>query len=597
MDKNERAALDAYRKERKERIAKQAKSNSKKSHGVGGNSKVIDKVVSIIISVVLVVAIVAGTLSYAGIPQRMIKAVSIDGTSYSMAELSCYYMQMFTNTLNTAYSYDQQYGEGYGKMLTGYDMTLSPADQSTTNEDEETVTWDEYFMDAAIESMSNIKRYYKLAVDAGIELDEHAEEEIEETINSFMANANDYSLNAILKKQFGDGVNEKLFRKILQEQQMVALYQEQRQEEYRNSYTDKDIDEVYAKDATAYDSVGFRWFTIDVASSSKTETTSGAEETSDAAATVLPEETKAQTFIDKVKSQSNYNEDTFKKVVLEYAEKEDLEQYKKDEATKLQKIDKETIKTNINEDAAKWLFEQKDGNYVRQAGDMKYFLNSDKTVVYIIYAIGTPFKDATKPVSVRHILVKYPETTTVNEAASGEATSETAEETTISAEIKSECYSEAESILNKYNSYIKENTSGAADEDYFVELVSEFSDDTGSASSGGLIENMKNDGSYVASFEDWAFAEGEFDSEKRDAGSTAVIETEYGYHVMYYVEAAEHPVWYESILTDLVDEAWEKEQTAFEEQTGEDAIERKWTANRVLKKCIKNIELYYVSQM
>ncbi len=589
MENNEREALEAYRKERKERIAKQAKSNSKKSHGYS-NSKVVDKAISIVISVVLVLAIVFGIVSFAGIPQRLLNAIVIDGERYSMAELSCYYMQQYLQIYNTAASYDEQYGEGYGKMFVGYDTTLLPTDQTTTDDDGNVVTWDEQFMNDAIEQMASIKRYYTLAKEAKIELDDDANSEIEQTITSLKTSAGDYSLNAMLEKQYGKGVNEKLFRKVLEEQQMVSLYQEAKQNEYRKNYTAEQIDAEYEKDKTKYDTVGFRWFTIDVdTAAEKEELTTGGEDTTSEAVEVYAEEIEAQRFIDKVKAQSNYNEETFKQVVLEFAEEEDLETYEKDASTKLEKISKETIESNVSADAANWLFETKDGNYVRQVGDMKYFLSSDSSTVYIIYAIGTPYKDTDKPVSVRHILVQFPETTTAenSEPVSGEI------ETTavVSEDVKAECESEAVSILNDYKDYIKTNTSGKADEDYFIELVSKYSDDTGSSSSGGLIENMENNGSYVTEFEDWAFSEGNFEGEKREPGTTAIIETEYGYHVMYFVEEAENPVWYETILTEFVEADWKAEQERFEALYGEDAIKRRAFLEKSVKKsCLKIIE-------
>lgn len=594
MDKNERDALEAYRQERKARIAKQTKSNAKKSNSHQQAKSVTGKVVGAVIAVAVVVAMLAGILSFFAVPEKLTKAVVIDGKGYSMSEVSYYYMQMFNNVTQTARSYDSNYGEGYGKMLTGYDVSLSPADQNTKDEDGNEITWDEYFMNQAIETMASIKRYYNAAVEAGVELTPDAEAQIEETLNSYKTYLGNYSLSSFLEMQFGKGVNEKLFRKVLEEQQIVTIYQTQMQDDLKANYSAEDVDKIYAEDKSKYDVVGFRWYTIKVESKTDTaEAESGAEDTSEAEAAKLPEEVEAQKFIDAVKAEANYNEETFKKVVLDFADKDDeaYSEYKQDGATLLQKIDKETIETNVSKDASAWLYETNDeGNYVRQAGDMKYFVNSDKTTVYVIYALGTPFKDETKPADVRHILVKFPETTT--EAVSGEDVSAEAEEVTLSAEEKAEYESEANSILDDYNKYIEETMSGVDDEQYFGELASKLSDDTGSQSSGGLIENMINDGRYVPEFEDWVFAEGKYEGEKRANGSTGIIETEYGYHIMFYVGADENPEWYETILSDLVAEDWEAEQTEFDKQFGEDAIERKEKIEKKIRKeCLENIEM------
>ncbi len=595
MDKNEKEALDAYRQERKERIAKQTKSNAKKAHANPAAKSAASKVFGAVVAIAVVVALLAGILSFFAVPQKLTKAIVIDGEGYSMSELSCYYMQMYNNVYQTAASYDSNYGEGYGKMLTGYDTSLSPADQKTKDEDGNEITWDEQFLNQAIDTMANIKRYYKAAVEADVKLTEEAEKQIQDTLESYKTYLGNYSLSNFLQMQYGKGVTESLFKKILNEQQIVSIYQQQIQEELKAEYSADDVNDIYSKDKSKYDVVGFRWFTIDVAKAEKTEEASGAEDTSEVAEDKKPvaEELEAQKFIDAVKAEANYSEETFKKVVLDFADKKDesYDEYKQDGATLLQKISKDAIETNVSKDAANWLYETNDsGNYVRQVGDMKYFLSQDGKAVYIIYAIGTPFRDETKHTSVRHILVKFPEATT--EAVSGEDVTGEAEEATLSADVKAECESEAESILASYNEYIKENMSDVADEQYFGELASKHSDDTGSKSTGGLIEGMANDGQYVPEFEDWAFCEGDYEGETRAPGSTGIVETEYGYHVMYFVGAEENAEWYETILSDLISEDWEAKQTEFDEQFAEDAIERKEKIEKKVKEsCLEMIEL------
>ncbi len=602
MDKNEKAALDAYRQERKERIAKQAKQNAKKKGGATAKNAV-GKVVKIAVSVVLCCAIVFASLNFFGVPQQLVGAVVIDGETYSMAELTLYYMQMFNNTYQTASSYDSQYGEGYGKMFTGYDISVAPDAQTKTLDDKTTITWDEYFLNEAVDYMATVKRYYALAVDAKLELTDAAKTEIDQAVASFDSIKGDYSVSRFLGRYYGKGVTEKLFREVLEEQQLVTIYQEQRQEELKANHGADEINKLYAEDKTAYDVVGFRWFTIDIESKGEEVSSDVAEEGASSASVsttkVYKEEAEAKAFIEKVKAESNYTEETFKKVVLEtVGEKDkDYENYKKDQATKVDKLDKETIQTNVNKDAANWLFEtDKDGNYVRQEGDMKYFVSSDAKDVYIIYATDRPYQDNDKSTDVRHILVKFPETTTKKtEAVSGEDTSDAEETTLVSDKVKGECKSEAESILESYNKYIKENASGKADENYFAELASKLTDDTGSASNGGLLEGMRNDGQYVAEFEDWAFAEGAYKGEKREPGVTGIIESEYGFHVMYFSAEDANPLWYNTILDELVAEDWDKEQTEFEKQYGEDAIERKeFIVKQVRKACLKTIEGYGV---
>ena len=63
----------------------------------------------------------------------------------------------------------------------------------------------------------------------------------------------------------------------------------------------------------------------------------------------------------------------------------------------------------------------------------------------------------------------------------------------------------------------------------FIELVKANSDDT-TAAEGGLFEDISPESGYVEEFLNWSL------DENRKAGDTGIIETQYGYHIMYYVE-------------------------------------------------------------
>lgn len=65
-------------------------------------------------------------------------------------------------------------------------------------------------------------------------------------------------------------------------------------------------------------------------------------------------------------------------------------------------------------------------------------------------------------------------------------------------------------------------------EDYFAELAKENSQDPGSKDNGGLYEYVAP-GTMVEEFNDWCF------DAARQPGDTDIVETPYGYHVMYFV--------------------------------------------------------------
>ena len=156
----------------------------------------------------------------------------------------------------------------------------------------------------------------------------------------------------------------------------------------------------------------------------------------------------------------------------------------------------------------------------RKEGDKAYFASTSTTTAedgtettvtngyFAVYYVGTNDNTFALP-NVRHILAAF----------EGGTTDETTGATTYSDEEKSAARAEAEAILAEYEAN--------ATEDNFAALANEKSDD-GDGTTGGLYENIYP-GQMVTAFNDWCF------DEARKAGDTDIVETEYGYHVMYYV--------------------------------------------------------------
>ena len=70
-------------------------------------------------------------------------------------------------------------------------------------------------------------------------------------------------------------------------------------------------------------------------------------------------------------------------------------------------------------------------------------------------------------------------------------------------------------------------TGVSALEDAFAALAEEYSEDTGSNTNGGLYENVGK-GEMVENFDAWIYEEG------RKVGDTGIVESDYGYHIMYF---------------------------------------------------------------
>ncbi len=98
------------------------------------------------------------------------------------------------------------------------------------------------------------------------------------------------------------------------------------------------------------------------------------------------------------------------------------------------------------------------------------------------------------------------------------------------------CKKEAEEVLNQW-------LSGDKTEEAFAALAEQHSTDGGSNTNGGLYENVYV-GQMVEPFENWCF------DETRKYGDYGIVQTTYGYHVMFFVESS--PIWYETAWNDLM---------------------------------------------
>lgn len=124
-------------------------------------------------------------------------------------------------------------------------------------------------------------------------------------------------------------------------------------------------------------------------------------------------------------------------------------------------------------------------------------------------------KDSGNVMDVRHILI----------AVEGGTEDEDGETVYSDAEWEV-CRGEAEKVLDEW-------LAGDATEETFAALANEHSEDTGSNENGGLYQNLDAESGFVPEFIDW------YMDESRKPGDYGLIRTDYGYHVMYFVESEE----------------------------------------------------------
>lgn len=120
-------------------------------------------------------------------------------------------------------------------------------------------------------------------------------------------------------------------------------------------------------------------------------------------------------------------------------------------------------------------------------------------------------------VNVRHILIQPEDTESDESWAAAEA--------------------EAQRIYDEW-------LAGDATEESFTELASEYTQDPGSQSTGGLYEDVYP-GQMVTEFNDWCFAD------ERAVGDSGIVKTSYGYHIMYF-SGVGNTVYWKTFAEDLL---------------------------------------------
>ena len=513
----EKSQAELYREERKKRMENAAKKNAKKSPQMTKAKKVIGKVVAIVLAVVVCLAAFYGIFNFFGIPQKVLTAAKIGDERVTVAKYNFYYMDMYLNTYNQSQSYDSQYGAGYGAMYTGYDSSKTPMEQEYpgTLEDfeGESATWADYFRVQSLKYLQTYLAYAKLAKEAGMTLDEDELADIDEQVESIRSSAesNDYSLNRYLTKIYGKGVNEKLLREVMEERQLAYKYAQQKQEDVETGVTDAQIEEEYTANPAEYALVTLNGFVVSADTSAIADDATDDEKTAATEAAMADAKAKAEGYAAKVNSAET---------LLEQAKA--YNSTATEASVKLEDVTGTTLASTFSQAASDWAYAAE-----RAVGDVTVVETSKGYAV--LYMAVLPHKDMSKPVDVRHILIQFDTTTD----ESGNTVALTSAE-------KEAYYQQAQAI---YNQFLENPT-----EENFATLANNNSDDTGSNTNGGLYEDV-HVGDMVTAFNDWCF------DPNRKPGDSGIIETNYGYHVMYYVGNDNEETWKSTVRSTLASDA------------------------------------------
>ena len=553
MAKQEKTSAELYREQRKARLAKAAKKNKKKMLSPQATKR-IGKITAVIVVLAIICVIGAVAASYTGIIERNTTVLTVNGEQIKQPEFAYYY--------NNAYSMAYQYAN-YGYVQ--YDTSKTPDVQTYGGEmgeikdfpEDQTAMWTDYFEYYAKNSIQTIKAGVAEAKKLGLELDEDDLAAVQSNIDSTKSNAESggYSLSAYLRAYYGKGLSEKLFRSILEEQQLYSKLNDTKETELKDALKKKDVEEAFDNGLTTYAVASFRSYTITAetetneesgASAPTEKTLAAAKKRADA---IVAASTSENAFLSAVQKDANANGD-------------DTNYLTDDTATLHENVSYSDAQSAVSDTDFLTALFTKDAQK-----NVAKLIESDTgyTVAYVLEGAHKPGETLTY--DVRHILVKFPEAQAdeaTDESADEAADAEKAEEATTEAaaeEITVEPLTKEEigdvtvaldvdgdsatdkATYQKAQNILKEYLAGEHTEDAFAALAKKYSEDS-NASEGGIYTDVPT-GKMVAPFESWAL-----DADRKE-GDVGIVETEYGYHIMYFVKTNATP-WDDQIRTDLV---------------------------------------------
>lgn len=449
----------------------------------------------VVMVVLIAVAIVVGinrSIQASGVHEKKTVAATVGDHQISNAELSYYYIDYVNNYANT-----------YGNYLSLFGIDSAVALDKQMYDEEAGVTWADNFISEAASSVKSIYALADAAEAEGFTLPQEQQDQVDIMSNNLDSYATIYGYsdaNSFLKAQYGNGASKESYMAYYQRNLLASAYQTQHQNSL--SYTPEQIREADSQDPAAYSSFSYAQYHIPVSKYLTGGTTDAEGNT-----TYTAEERTAAIAAAKEAIAPLCDVDTVEALDAAIAA---MEINADTEAAST--VYTNQARTGINSYLSGWVTaenrEPGDVTCIEIPGTVKDENGEDMETITAFYVVLFTGKDEnlTNLVNVRHILVGF----------EGEAQ----EDGTYSDEVKEAAKTKAEEILNEWKS-------GDANEDSFAALANEKSTDNGSNANGGLYENVYP-GQMVAAFNDWCF------DASRKPGDTDIVETNYGYHVMYF---------------------------------------------------------------
>ena len=478
---------------RREQVAAKKAEQQRTANQESKKMKLYTSIFCVVLALMVLLVAVVG-VNNSGIIEPRVTALKVGDTKVTAAELNMHYI----NAINDFYEANGSYITLFGLQA---DVPLdNQISLDTVN------TWDNYFLATA---ETNIHDLYSLYI-AALEDDNYTEvdavlESVSQSIATMeeSAAASNVSLNDSLRSNYGKGVTMDTYQKYMEVSSLAQAYYAY----YYNTltYTDEQIAEYDAKDPVANNLYSYSAYVM-----YSDDYLQGGAEDENGTVTYSDDEKAAalaacEAVAKELVAAGHANGDALESAVANLSVSEN-----EDASSTLLKGQKDVNISEIAANMQEWISDP-----ARQAGDITYIervstINGETAVVGYNVVIFEGVEDNNYPlVNIRHILVSF----------EGGTTDETTGEVSYSLAEMSAAQTKAQEI---YDTWL----AGDADAESFAALAAEMSTDPGSNTNGGLYEDVYP-GEMVTAFNDWCFAEG------RQIGDHGIIETEYGYHIMF----------------------------------------------------------------
>lgn len=236
-----------------------ANANRKTAPSNGAN--IWMKVMLVVVSLILVASIVFIFIQSTGVVKRSTKAFKSDNYAYSTTMMQYVFMKQY----ETYYTY---------ASALGINVRTSLKSQKVNNNNSYVKyligsfdgTWFEFFWKRASDNAKQTLALLEAAKVAGVTLNEEEKQEIKDAIKELdkaASKAGYPSTSSYLSTAYGDGVKKSDIRTVLEYSALASKFYNQQDESIKNAITDADVDSYYNNHKSDYFKADYLKITFD----------------------------------------------------------------------------------------------------------------------------------------------------------------------------------------------------------------------------------------------------------------------------------------------------------------------------------------------